>query len=310
MNHPQQMQIAVIILTYNQCQKTAALLDSLLAISDPPFRVLVWDNGSQDGTAVTLQRAFPQVTVHAHEKNLGVASGRNAAAALAGQLWQPTYLLFLDNDMLVEAAFVRGLLQPFLEGAAVGQTQAKLRFMHDRQRLNDGGGNTINFVLGRFRPVGFNELDRGQHDTLKPCIACGGAMMVRRDVFEQLGGFDPIFDPFGPEDADFSLRLQKAGYRALYAPQAVAYHEVSHTFGKGYSEEYARYKSRHWFKFMRRHATPGQKLGFFLVGAPYLALHILFREGKKGNFGAIRGLFRGSFDFLQTIILTKNDPSS
>ncbi|MBX3057966.1 MAG: glycosyltransferase family 2 protein [Anaerolineae bacterium] len=297
--------IAVIILTYNQRQKALAVVESLLAIPEPPFQVLVWDNGSQDDTVAVLQRAFPGITVHQHSQNLGVASGRNAAAALAAQLWQPTHLLFLDNDMRLEADFVSGLYAPFVGDTAVGQTQAKLRFMHDPQRLNDGGGNTINFTLGQFMPVGFNEIDRGQYDAIKPCICCGGAMMVRRDVFEHLGGFDAIFDPFGPEDADFSLRLQKAGYRALYTPQAVAYHEVSHTYGKGYSENYARHKSRHWFTFMRRHASPGQKAAFFLIGAPYLALHILIREGKKGNLGAIRGLARGSVDFFRSASLTK-----
>jgi GT2 family glycosyltransferase len=45
-------------------------------------------------------------------------------------------------------------------------------------------------------------------------------MMVRADIFQQLNGFDPLFGPFGPEDLDFSLRLQKAGYLALYIPQA------------------------------------------------------------------------------------------
>jgi GT2 family glycosyltransferase len=112
-------------------------------------------------------------------------------------------------------------------------------------------------------------------------------------------GFDLTFNPFGPEDLDFSLRLQKAGYKALYVPQAVAYHTVSHTFGEGYSEEYARHKSRHWFHFMRRHATPLQQIGFFALGAPYLAVRVAIREARRGNLGAVRGLFRGIGDFLR-----------
>jgi GT2 family glycosyltransferase len=125
-------------------------------------------------------------------------------------------------------------------------------------------------------------------------------MMVRTEVFTQLKGFDPIFDPFGPEDLDFSLRLQKAGYRALYVPQAVAFHVVSHTFGRGYSEEYARHKSRHWLTFMRRHASPIQQLGFFLFGAPILAIQVLLREGRKGNLGALRGIARGILDLTRS----------
>jgi GT2 family glycosyltransferase len=92
---------------------------------------------------------------------------------------------------------------------------------------------------------------------------------------------------------DFSLRLKKSGYKALYIPAAVGYHEVSHTYGKGYSEDYARHKSRHWLAFMRRHASLREKLGFIFLGAPYLVVNVIFREVSRGNWKAVRGLLRG-----------------
>jgi GT2 family glycosyltransferase len=294
--------IVVIILTLNQRDRTLRCLESLLGSGDGPFRVLVWDNGSQDGTVSAIQYRFPNVLAHYHPGNLGVASGRNAAAELAVKRFSPSHLLFLDNDMLIEPGFVAALERPFAENNRVGQTQAKLRFMDDRERLNDGGGARINFVLWQVTPVGYGELDRGQHDTVQECISCGGAMMVRADVFRQLDGFDATFDPFGPEDLDFSLRLRQAGYLALYVPHAVAYHAVSHTFGKEYSESYARHKARHWFVFMRRHASLPHKLGFYLVGAPFLALRTLVREGKRGNLQSLRGLARGIFDSIQELL--------
>jgi GT2 family glycosyltransferase len=297
--------IVVIILTLNQQETTLACLTSLLAVPELPFRVLVWDNASQDGTVEAIQTAFPEVLAHHHPTNLGVAGGRNEAAQLAIETFQPDYLLFLDNDMLFEPGFVQALWQPFTEDTQVGQTQAKLRFMHDQTRLNDGGGAQINFLTWQITPVGYNEIDQGQYDTRKKCIACGGAMMVRTDVFQQLDGFDMTFNPFGPEDLDFSLRLQKAGYSAWYIPQAVAYHVVSHTFGKGYSEDYARHKSRHWFAFMRRHASLSQKAAFFLFGAPSMVVRVILREVGKGNLAAIRGLMWGVFDFLKSAVVAK-----
>jgi GT2 family glycosyltransferase len=303
------MKIAVIILTLNQRDRTLQCLANLLATQEPEFGVVLWDNGSQDGTAEALREAFPQVLVHRSLANLGVASGRNAAAELAIQTFNPTHLLFLDNDMLVEPGFVSALFEPFSEVADLGQTQAKLRFMDDRSRLNDGGGAKINFVLWQITPVGFGEPDRGQYDTVRSCVSCGGAMMVRTDLFERLNGFDPIFDPFGPEDLDFSLRLRKAGFRALYVPRALAYHAVSHTFGEGYPEEYARHKSRHWFTFMRRHATFAQHIGFFLYGVPVLSMRVVLREGRKGNLAAIRGLIKGVLDFSKSSIGIKKKES-
>jgi GT2 family glycosyltransferase len=287
--------IAVIILTKEQRERTLECLASLMALEEPRFHAIVWGNGSQDGTLAAIQEGFPKELVHHHPGNLGVASGCDAAANLAIKTFDPSYLLFFDIDMLVEPGFVSALREPFIRGDRIGQTQAKLRFLHDKGR-NDGEGAQINFVTWKVTPIGYGEIDRGQHDTVKRCVACGGAMMVRSDLFQRLGRFDPAFDPFDPEDPDFSLRFQKAGYCVPYVPQAVAYHTVSHTFGEGYSEEYARHKSRHWFTFMRRHASPIEQLGFFLLGAPYLITRAIWREGRKGNLGALRGLVRGILD--------------
>jgi GT2 family glycosyltransferase len=285
--------IVVIILTWNQREATLGCIQSLLPNDPNDYAIFVWDNGSEDQTVQAVQEAFPTVLTHLHHENLGVAGGRNAAARWAGEHVNPTHIVFLDNDMLLEPGFIRALYNPFITDQTVGQTQAKLRFMYDRARINDGGGARIDFVFWSVKPVGYGELDEGQFDIVRPINACGGAMMVRADVFSKLGGFDLAFNPFGPEDLDFSLRLQKAGYRALFVPQAVAYHVVSHSYGSSYSEEYARHKSRHWLAFMNRHATPLQKLAFYLIGAPVLAIRVFLREAQRGNLSAIRGLLQG-----------------
>ena len=285
--------LVVIILTYNQQKKILECLSALLGGQAIPFKVLVWDNGSRDDTLVAVEESFPDVLTRYSQSNLGVAGGRNASAKMAIHELGATHLLFLDNDILLEPGFVGALYEPFESDPQLGQTQAKLRFMHDRSLINDGGGAEISFVFWRVKPVGFGEVDHGQYDTPRSCISCGGAMMVRSDVFQQLDGFDPLFGPFGPEDLDFSLRLQKAGYKALYVPKAVGYHQVSHTYGEGYSEEYARHKSRHWLLFMGRHANKWQKTAFYLIGAPILVVKVFIREARRGNLRAIRGLAAG-----------------
>jgi GT2 family glycosyltransferase len=284
--------VAIVMLTMNQRDKTLRALQSVHE-DNPLVPVLLWDNGSTDGTLEAVKQGFPDVRTHWHPSNVGVASGRNAAARLAISAFQPTHLLFLDNDLVLESGFTAALLEPFVD-EHVGQTQAKLLYLHDPKRINDGGGCRINFWLGRTDPVGFREIDRGQCDAVAPCVSCGGAMMVRADLFERLGGFDSLFDPFGPEDIDFSLRLQAAGYRALYVPRALAYHEVSHSFeGGDYTATYAHAKARHWLRFLRRHGSPLQKAGFLLVGAPLIALRMVFRELARGNPGALTGSARG-----------------
>jgi O-antigen biosynthesis protein len=282
--------VAIVMLTFNGGAKAVAALQSL-ADAGEPADVLLWDNGSSDDTAETAAGRFPNVLVHRHPINLGVASGRNAAAALALERFQPTHLLFLDDDMNVRPGFVRALLEPFLADPAIGQSQAKLLFQHDPRILNDAGGCDVRFWAGTTIPVGYGETDRGQYDTPRDCISCGGAMMVRAEVFQRLGGFDTVFNPFGPEDLDFSLRLQRAGYRAVYWPSAVALHAVSGTFegGKG-SARYAQKRIAHWMRFLRRHASPTQQAAFFLVGGPYRAVRMVVRALRSRNPAVLRGM--------------------
>jgi GT2 family glycosyltransferase len=290
--------ISIIVLAFNQRDKTLRCLANIFDTQATPVHVVVWDNGSVDGTVEAVGMEFPRVLVHHHPENLGVAGGRNAAARLAVEAVRSEYLLFLDNDMELEPDFVSELLALFEDDDTVRQTQAKLRFMDDRSTLNDGGGCDISFVLGRTRPVGYGEIDEGQYDHVRTCVACGGAMMVRTDIFEELGGFDETFSPFGPEDLDFSLRLTKAGYKALFVPNAVAYHEVSHTIGADYDAVYARNKIRHWLVLLRRHAPRWKIVVFFLITAPWLLLRAVVREALRGNFAALGGLARGLWDLV------------
>src|SRR5688500_14053434 len=95
--------VTVIILTMNQRDKTLSCLSSFRTVKGPAYKIVVWDNGSHDSTAEAVREAFPEVLVHHYPGNLGVASGRNAAAKLAIATFQPTYLLFLDNDMVIMA---------------------------------------------------------------------------------------------------------------------------------------------------------------------------------------------------------------
>src|SRR5262245_12019979 len=120
--------IVIIILTYNQRQKTLKCLSTLLDAEDIPFKVLIWDNNSRDDTLAAIKEKFPFVSTHYCQSNLGVAGGRNASAAMAICKLGATHLLFLDNDIEVEAGFVKALYEPFETNLFLGQTQAKLRF--------------------------------------------------------------------------------------------------------------------------------------------------------------------------------------
>jgi GT2 family glycosyltransferase len=294
--------VAVILLTMNQRDKTVRCLDSFRSVVDPPFKIVLWDNGSQDGTTDIVRMEYPDVLVHHHPQNAGCAMGRNEAVKIAISNFDPKYLLFLDNDMTVTPSFLEALLKPFGNHPRLAQTTAKIKDINNRDRLYGAGGNRIRFWLGDTAHVGYGEIDRGQYDKQKRCIPSTGCLLVKRHVFQQLGGFDCKFDPYGAEDLDFGFRVEKAGYYSLYVPSAVVFHESrrSRTFEGGqYTEKYAYVRARNWFLFMNRHASLMQKLGFYFVGGPYLLTILMIREAKNGNLNvALKGLVRGAWNFM------------
>jgi GT2 family glycosyltransferase len=295
----QHVSLVVIMLTMNQRDMTLRALDSFRHVTSPRLQLLVWDNGSQDGTVGAVRKAYPEVTAHYHATNLGAATGRNAAAALAIERFNPSHLLFVDNDMTVAPDCPEQLLKPFGHDSRLAQTTGKILVPGGNGRLIEAGGCRIQFWLGRTRPVGYGKMDSGQYEEPRRCIP-GGFSLIRTDVFRQVGGFDPLFDPYGYEDLDLSLRIARAGYHALYIPQARSYHTVSQTFEGGqYTQRYVKQKARNWLLFMRRHASVPQQLAFLCVGAPSRLLRAVAREATRGNLRALTGVGRGFLDVLR-----------
>jgi GT2 family glycosyltransferase len=128
-------------------------------------------------------------------------------------------------------------------------------------------------------------------------------MLVRTDIFHALGGFSTIYDPYGPEDLDFGLAVQEAGYYGLYVPDAVVYHETTpgRTFEGGqYTSDFATKRVQHWFTFMDRHASRSEKLGFYLIGIPYLLTGFIVRQARRGELiSSVQSLITGIGRYLK-----------
>lgn len=257
------------------------------------MRVLLFDNGSSDGTAAAIAAEFPEVRVERSATNLGAAAGRNRGVAIATEAWSPDFLWFVDDDAEVHpeaaAALVDALREPGAErtGAAAG----KILYPGEPARIYVAGGSNLHLWRGDTSPRGQGELDEGQYDRREACIPGAGCTMVRRTAFEEIDGFDPGYDPYGYEDLDFSLRMIEAGWTVIYVPAAIAWHERGNTLGRGrYTAHYAEVKRRNWLRFLRRHGSRLERAAFWLLGAPMLLTAAVFREFLNGNLAALPGL--------------------
>ncbi len=218
--------VSVIIVNLNGRAHLQTCLDSLAAAEYPAsaLEIIVFDNGSTDGSREALERDHPRVRVIAHPTNLGFAQPNNLAARVA----RGEYLALLNNDVRVSPSWLKDMVSPLLDeghrAEGVVCTAGKIRnWEGDRHDFNGAGlsfcGHGISVHLGW--PIAVSA-GGGQHPA--PILfGCGASMVIRRDLFLELGGFDEDYFAYY-EDVDLGWRLWSAGYRVLCVPEAVTFH--------------------------------------------------------------------------------------
>jgi GT2 family glycosyltransferase len=226
--------VSILILNYNGGQYIVDCLSSVLSTDYSNFEVILIDNASTDGSLDAVSKLFgsdPRLRIVNNKKNLGFAEGNNVGAGQA----RGKYFIFLNFDTLVDPKWLKELLKVFREDPKVGIAQCSIHLM-DNPKMFDNVGHYIDSV-GITYFIGFHEEDRGQYSHPHEMFgACGAAFAVRADVFKKLKGFDSDFFLFF-EESDLCWRTWIAGYKVVYAPNAIVYHKggVSYKGKKGYS---------------------------------------------------------------------------
>ena len=224
---------SVVIPNWNGRDLLEKYLPSVIAaLADSPRNeIIVVDNGSEDGSAQFLREHFPQVRVLALERNLGFGGGSNAGFQAA----RNDIVVLLNSDMRVDPNF----LQPLLDGFRDDKTFAVSCqiFFSDPAKPREETGLTEGWwQQGSLRVRHRIEPDIHQ---LYPCFyGGGGSCAFDRNKFLELGGFDELFQPFYLEDTDLGYLAWKRGWKILYQPASVVYHEHRGTIGKRFSEAY------------------------------------------------------------------------
>jgi GT2 family glycosyltransferase len=212
----------IVIPAWNEWALTRACLETLRPTLSLRDRVVVVDNGSVDGTAAGL-RAYSWVQVVSHPENLGFAAGCNSGAAGA----TGDVVVFLNNDTLLPARWLDGLLTPFAD-ASVGATGPRSNFVSGPQLVEGVEYDPERpATISRFARS-WREEHRGRTTEVHRLV--GFCLAVRREAFEAVGGFDDAFGIGGAEDDDLCLRLADAGHRLLITHESFVHHHGHRTF--------------------------------------------------------------------------------
>ena len=222
--------IGVVLVNWNGAEHTIPCIESLLAGTVKPDRIVVVDNGSRDGSPDKIAERFPDIDLIRNSENLGF-TGANNIGINSLMTEGCSYIWILNNDTTVDRQCLAVLKEYMEKDSDVAACSGKILFA-DPQNLIWYAGATYNPWTVRIKHRGHAEKDRGQYDTVErvPFIS-GCCMFVRREAIERVGVFDDIFFIYG-EDTDWCLRAEKAKMRLDYVPLAVIWHKVTATVKK------------------------------------------------------------------------------
>jgi GT2 family glycosyltransferase len=267
--------LVVLVLSYNKREHTLRCLESVRRLSYRPREVVVVDNASSDGSAEAIASAYPDAHLLRSPVNRGAAGGRNLGLQWAGQRFQYSYLLFLDDDTTVDERIADELVSVLRADGQVGLATPKAYRGGTNDVIASAGGMRVRLGLGSIVDVGAGERDVGQFDSGAQVDSCVGfAVLGRREALERCGGFDERYNPYGWEEVDLSLRLRQAGYTIQYVPTARCWH-AGGTPGRGRRlAAYERGKITNYLRLMRSHATRKEWLSFLAV-LPWRAARLI-----------------------------------
>ncbi|MBI2470712.1 MAG: glycosyltransferase [Planctomycetes bacterium] len=199
------MNVSIIVPAYNAQKTINQCIEALLTQNYPrgDYEVFVIDDGSTDGTA-NVVKTYP--VKYIYQKNHGPATARNVGVNEA----QGEIILFTDSDCVPSNNWIEEMVKPFEDKEVVavkGAYKTKQKSM-----------------MSRFAQLEFEErfemLKKAKSIDMVDTYSAG----YRKDIFLQMGGFDPYFPVANNEDTELSYRMSKLGYKMVFNPDAIVYH--------------------------------------------------------------------------------------
>lgn len=246
------MDISVIIPSLNGRKYFDEFLSSVIKeCESTPYKaeIVIVDDGSEDGSIAYLESTASDILKPYKNIKKGACSARNYAVSKSSG----RYLLFLDNDVIIEKGFFEKIV-PLFNDSSVGAI-ACAGYQYDSRKQIDGI-KLLKFKRGFFRFTS-NILNKNMKEGLNEYLSFGvqGAYFAcRKDVFNEVCGISELFEPYLLEETDLMYKILKHGYKILYQPDTKPLHKWGGTIASKVSPrtKYLSVRNKYLFNFIHR----------------------------------------------------------
>lgn len=238
--------VSIIIPVYNQFAYTYCCLRAIKKHSESiPYEIILVDDCSNDETVKMEEIVSGVHIIHNKENLLFLRNCNNASRIARGK-----YLLFLNNDTQVQAGWLSALLDIAENREDCGLVGSKL--VYPNGSLQEAGGIIWNDGTGCNYGRG-DDPDAPDYNYLRETDYISGAsIMISKDLWERIGGFDEVFEPAYYEDADLAFEIRKYGKKVYYQPKSVVVHFEGISNGKEVTEGIKKYQILNREKFVNK----------------------------------------------------------
>lgn len=284
--------ISIIILSWNVRDLLRACLHSL-PLYDPTIEIIVVDAASADGAAEMVRAEFPSVTLIARDENLGYTRGNNVGLKAA----RGRYLLVLNPDTEIVGEALKQMLAYMDAHPQVGVLGPQLRYPDGAVQSTRRRFPTLAtgfFESTWLQPYAARRLLQHYYarDLADDAIAevdwmVGAALLIRREVYAQVGGLDEGFFMYS-EELDWCRRIKAAGWQVVYYPPAQIIHHEAQSSAQVPAATHIRFNTSKVRYYRKYHgALAAESLRWFLLGNFAFQLGL---EWLKSLFGHKRNL--------------------
>ncbi|MFC6765370.1 glycosyltransferase family 2 protein [Natrinema soli] len=286
-----------IVLNWNGYEDTVSCLDSLRQMKYDNFRIVVVDNGSEDGSGSRLDNEYQNVDVLFNRENRGFAGGMNTGIRFAIDSGAD-YVWVLNNDTVVpsDSNPVSHLIAPLMERPDIGITSPVI-LKHDTNLVWFWKAEVNSYTLNAKHVNQWEELDDFSKKTKEVMTGyiplC--AAMIDVDVINDVGLLNEQYFLYY-EDVDFSMRVKKHGYELLTRTDTEVEHKVSQSTGSNLDPLNSYYAARNRILFRREIDGTNSKIYFiisYLIWLVLLTGHRIIHRKGEGLLALLRGTWDG-----------------
>ncbi|MEA3445688.1 MAG: glycosyltransferase [Bacteroidota bacterium] len=294
--------VSIIIPVFNQFPSTYRCIDSIKRYTtDIDFEIIIIDDFSTDKT-IEIKQVFTGVNIIRNNENIGFLRSCNKAAAQA----KGKYIHLLNNDTSVHPGWLMPLVNLMESSEKIGVVGSKL--VYPDGKLQEAGGIIWDDASG-WNYGKFDNPENSEYNYVKEVdYVSGASLMVRKDLWQKLGGFDKKFIPAYFEDTDFAFKVRELGYNVMYQPFSVISHFEGLSNGKSEQKGIKKHQVENQYKFLQKWeqtlnviASPNGKNVFFHRDRSLQKMHILVIDHYVPHFDQDAGS-RSTFNYIKLFL--------